>query len=418
MKAVLLDQPLRFVQKEDDCSGEGSDGEEDGDDEEEDDDDGGCCNCGKMRCVRVKDDSEKRPVEVMYNRRKMMQLPRQLVTAERHDDVIKEVALNFDWLLAKTQAFSLRHVVQDLRMVAHPEVRVLEEAMLFAFEHIDDDVSNMAYELTRLLLMFRRELRGVRGFIDSMDRRTRGLLVGMPQWRRRVGALEGEVDVGVVVDDVVEVCIGGRRMLMMKEEEGQQVVVVDASNMTTTASLSVSRGHLYATPNGLKCLVHDDFGEVTLNLYDVSNGCFLGHVFPLHGISPSENAVVKSVNLSNSRMTYVVEGSCSWLSVRLLDAPNFDEVVHLALQARPTLLALSLDQSHVITAFDVTLIACNLNTNQPISMALPCTGHLCCTDASSSVLFVACQVPDSCVCGQTIENYLTNKPKISERFIN
>ena len=377
LKKVLLDQPLKFILKKKKNFFNLKDSTSTIED----------ILCDKKQFVN---DYEQQ--KIFYNRRKLIHLPKQLIEAERLNDFLKNIAFCFEWLITRTEAFNVFDAISDLKLIDHPEVTILLESMMDAYKYIDDDVNNMAYELTRRLLMFRYACVNIGILIDQMDRRAKGFIVGMPLWRPIVGALESEFVLEQINDCIIKVEIDEKPMIYLKPIEKREVIIYDPIKLAAVAVIKTSRGRLYVTPNGKKCCVLDCCMDSIMNFYDVIDGKYLGNLFPLHATSPLKNAIVKYMCLLDAYVCYAVEGTSNWLSIKTLQFPNPQEIFHISLQASPSFLSFSPDQSHIYTGDQRQLIICCEKNLELSRFDLVSPPYLCCSDFSSKIIYIALQV--------------------------
>ena len=337
----------------------------------------------------------------LYNKRLLIQLPIHLKRAERDEEFLERVVFNFEWIFSKTVALSLRRVIYDLRLALTPEVRILEEAMIDAESFINDDVTNMAYELTRRLLMFRRTHSKIRSLIDSMDMSTGAFIVGFPLWKIPVCALEAEVECNNPVISVSSAYSRERRVLLCKNPSKEEVEMVGVRERRHLASLTTSLGLLYASPNGrwlavVECPVGS---SASINVHDLNNGNYVGHVIVTASVgSTAEDNRLSHVMVTDSAICYVVSGERSWLSVKALDGTGSDldkDLAHVDLKCRPSLCRLTPDQSLVFTNSGRSLIGCpttKLANGALLTLNLNLLPVCLCFNDTSDLAFVAFQV--------------------------
>ncbi|KAK3089761.1 hypothetical protein FSP39_006292 [Pinctada imbricata] len=267
-----------------------------------------------------------------FNKRKYDQVPRNLYSAERLDELNVRVLFNYEWLYNKIKALSLQHIMADFALNPSLEASLVEEALRVAEHVIEKDIDNMAAEISGHLLPYYRSLPNIRALVhqcDSAGLRECALVPNFPYLQVPGSSLQYSLTTPSLMDYFR--LVNEDRTLLTKQMDSSYIHVYDLIVGEKKSSIFASNGALYITPNGRYFIIVDHVTEKTVKIHNSDTGAYIGQLIVLNHIDlkPKEKYRLGRVCLTNDRICAIVTTDVSYLCIANIETCQFLQIVGL-----------------------------------------------------------------------------------------
>ena len=269
---------------------------------------------------------------VRFNKRKYDQVPRHLFLAGRLKELNSLVLFNYEWLYNKIKALSLTHIMADFVLNPGEEATLVEESLRVAETTIENDINNLAPEITGHLLPYYKTHPNIRALVKQCD--TAGLkhcalIPNFPYLQVPGSSLQYTLTAPVsgeffrfTNDD---------RNLLTKVRDSSLVYMFDVATGETKGSVFASNGDLYVTPNGELFIIVDHITEKAIKIHRSDTGAYVGQLIVMNHIQlrPKEKYRMGAVSVTNERMSVIVSTETSYLCIADLLGCQFLQIIGL-----------------------------------------------------------------------------------------
>lgn len=270
--------------------------------------------------------------EVRYNKRKYDQLPRHLYLAGRLKELNSLVLFNYEWLYNKIKALSLTHIMADFVLNPGEEATLIEEALRVAEATIQNDINNLAPEISGHLLPYYKTHPNIRALVQQCD--TAGLkhcalIPNFPYLQVPGSSLQYTLT-SSVCGDYYRLTYDDR-YLLLKVKDSSLVHRFDVATGEAKKSVFASNGDLYVTPNGKLFVIVDHFTEKAIKIHKSDTGDFVGQLIVMNHVElkVKEKYKLGDVCLTDDRMTVIVTTDMSYLCIADLEECQFLQIIRL-----------------------------------------------------------------------------------------
>ncbi|XP_074641218.1 NACHT and WD repeat domain-containing protein 2-like [Tubulanus polymorphus] len=307
----------------------------------------------------------------MFNRRKFDQVPQHLYLCGKMDELNRLVLFNYEWLYNKTKALSVHHTIFDLNLNPCVEATLVEEALKAAIPVIEENVNNMATELSGRLLSYYSTHENIRELIKQCDKTGLQQSAMIPTYsyhQKPGGALQRTLNAGQEVHFLA--LTSNDQLLMTKNREDSVVKIFDLATGEHQSTVDVSVGDMHVTPNGKYFVLVDHITKMVVKVHDAKTGDFIGQLIPANHISlkPREKFTMSRVCVSDDFVCVLVSSDISYLCIAEVSTCNFLQI--LGLDGRATVCEISPDSSLVMVNASTSILAYNLRILQHVGTAV------------------------------------------------
>ena len=269
---------------------------------------------------------------VRYNKRKYDQVPRHLFLAGRLKELNSLVLFNYEWLYNKIKALSLTHIMADFALNPGEEATLVEEALRVAETTIENNINNLAPEITGHLLPYYKTHPNIRALVkqcDTVGLKHCALIPNFPYLQVPGSSLQYTLTAPVVGEFFS--FTNEDRYILTKVRDSSLVYQFDVATGETKGSVFASNGDLYVTPNGNLFIIVDHVTEKAIKIHRSDSGAYIGQLIVMNHIQlrPKEKYRMGAVSLTNERMSVIVTTDTSYLCIADLLGCQFLQIIGL-----------------------------------------------------------------------------------------
>lgn len=269
---------------------------------------------------------------VRFNRRKYDQVPRHLYLAGRLKELNSLVLFNYEWLYNKIKALSLTHIMADFVLNPGEEATLVEEALRVAESTIQNDINNLAPEISGHLLPYYKTHPNIRALVqqcDTIGLKHCALVPNFPYLQVPGSSLQYTLTSSICADYYR--LTYDDRYLLLKVKDSSLVHRFDVATGEAKSSVFASNGDLYVTPNGKLFVIVDHFTEKAIKIHNSDTGDFVGQLIVMNHIQLKlkEKYKMGAVSLTNDRMAVIVTTDTSYLCIADLTGCQFLQIIGL-----------------------------------------------------------------------------------------
>ena len=269
---------------------------------------------------------------VRFNKRKYDQVPRHLFLAGRLKELNSLVLFNYEWLYSKIKALSLTHIMADFVLNPGEEATLVEESLRVAETTIENNINNLAPEITGHLLPYYKTHPNIRALVRQCD--TAGLkhcalIPNFPYLQVPGSSLQYTLTSPVVGEFFS--FTNDDRNLLTKIRESSLVYQFDVATGEAKGSVFASNGDLYVTPNGHLFIIVDHVTEKAIKIHRSDSGAYIGQLIVMNHIQlrPKEKYKMGAVSITNDRMSVIVSTETSYLCIADIIGCQFLQIIGL-----------------------------------------------------------------------------------------
>ena len=269
---------------------------------------------------------------VRFNKRKYDQVPRHLYLAGRLKELNSLVLFNYEWLYNKIKALSLTHIMADFVLNPGEEATLVEEALRVAESTIQNDINNLAPEISGHLLPYYKTHPNIRALVqqcDTVGLKHCALVPNFPYLQVPGSSLQYTLT-SKVCGDYYRLTHDDR-YLLVKVKDSSIVHCFDVATGEAKSNVFASNGDLYVTPNGKLFVIVDHFTEKAIKIHKSDTGDFVGQLIVMNHIQLKlkEKYKMGAVSLTDDRMAVIVTTDTSYLCIADLTGPQFLQIIGL-----------------------------------------------------------------------------------------
>ena len=269
---------------------------------------------------------------VRFNKRKYDQVPRHLFLAGRLKELNSLVLFNYEWLYNKIKALSLTHIMADFVLNPGEEATLVVESLRVAETTIENNINNLAPEITGHLLPYYKTHPNIRALVKQCD--TAGLkhcalIPNFPYLQVPGSSLQYTLTSPVAGEFFS--FTNDDRYLLTKVRDSSLVYLFDVATGETKGSVFASNGDLHVTPNGHLFIIVDHVTEKAIKVHRSDSGAYMGQLIVMNHIQlrPKEKYKMGPVSLTNERMSVIVSTETSYLCIADLLGCQFLQIIGL-----------------------------------------------------------------------------------------
>lgn len=309
-----------------------------------------------------------------YNYRKFRQLVRHLRPVGMHDELLKEVIFNFDWLYSKIKAMKVSELLEDFQLCREDgkEIVLLEESIRNSALIIENDLDSLAGELIIQLLPYVPYYPNLRLLIENCDDiapKHNAFIPMYPTNKLPGSPLASTINCPGAIESVmaVENSENGNNELLIKLKNDSKAYFYDLSFGQIVYHTLLSSGEVYIGPNTDIVLVLETEMRQIIKVHERHSGELVGQIIPMNWVilRPFEERNkyrITNIDVAKTKVALIITNEVSYLFV--LDLNTLEPILAFNPGVRLQMLKLTADESTVFTHHIERLVSLDIIKNQ------------------------------------------------------